>query len=220
MRRAASLALALSLCGAGAAGAQDVITVPSPILTIDQERLFAETQLGRQSSNEIAAAAEALAAENRRIEEELRAEEIALTERRGMMSAEEFSALADEFDLKVQAFRASQDAKARALAEREAEARQLFFGEVGEILSEIVREEGAVVILDRRAVFLSADRIDITDEAIARINAAAEAGDGDAPAPGAPPEPQPEPQPGAQSEPPPGPAPEAAPQEPAAPADQ
>jgi Skp family chaperone for outer membrane proteins len=220
MRRAASLALALSLCGAGAAGAQDVITVPSPILTIDQERLFAETQLGRQSSNEIAAAAEALAAENRRIEEELRAEEIALTERRGMMSAEEFSALADEFDQKVQAFRASQDAKARALAEREAEARQLFFGEVGEILSEIVREEGAVVILDRRAVFLSADRIDITDEAIARINAAAEAGDGDAPAPGAPPEPQPEPQPGAQSEPPPGPAPEAAPQEPAAPADQ
>jgi Skp family chaperone for outer membrane proteins len=220
MRRAASLALALSLCGAGAAGAQDVITVPSPILTIDQERLFAETQLGRQSSDEIAAAAEALAAENRRIEEELRAEEIALTERRGMMSAEEFSALADEFDQKVQAFRASQDAKARALAEREAEARQLFFGEVGEILSEIVREEGAVVILDRRAVFLSADRIDITDEAIARINAAAEAGDGDAPAPGAPPEPQLEPQPGAQSEPPPGPAPEAAPQEPAAPADQ
>jgi Skp family chaperone for outer membrane proteins len=224
MRQAASLALALSLCGAGAAGAQDLITVPSPILTIDQERLFAETQLGRQSSDELEAAAEALADENRRIEEELRAEEIALTERRGMMSAEEFSALADEFDQKVQAFRASQDAKARALAEREAQARQLFFVEVGEILSEIVREEGAVVILDRRAVFLSADRIDITDEAIARINAAAEAGDGEgdgaAPAPEPSPDPQPEPAPESAPVPSPEPAPEAAPQDPAAPADQ
>jgi Skp family chaperone for outer membrane proteins len=212
MLRAASLALALSLCGAGAAETQDLITVPSPILTIDQERLFAETQLGRQRGGEIAAAAEALAAENRRIEEELRAEEIALTERRAMMSVEEFSALADAFDQKVQSFRASQDAKFRALAEREAQARQLFFVEVGEILSEIVREEGAVVIIDRRNVVLSADRIDITDEAIARINAAAEAaddvgdGDGDAGAPGS--------DPGAP------PAPDAAPQEPAAPADQ
>ncbi len=224
MLRAASLALALSLCGAGAAETQDLITVPSPILTIDQERLFAETQLGRQRGGEIAAAAEALAAENRRIEEELRAEEIALTERRAMMSVEEFSALADAFDQKVQSFRASQDAKFRALAEREAQARQLFFVEVGEILSEIVREEGAVVILDRRAVFLSADRIDITDEAIARINAAAEAGDGEgdgaAPAPEPSPDPQPEPAPESAPVPSPEPAPEAAPQDPAAPADQ
>jgi Skp family chaperone for outer membrane proteins len=183
MPRGLVAALALALLTAGPAPAQDTITVPSPILTIDQERLFTETQLGRRSSDEIAAAAEALADENRRIEEELRAEEISLTERREMMSAEEFSALADAFDQKVQAVRTEQDAKARALAEREAEARQSFFVEVGEILSEIVREEGAVVILDRRDVFLSADRIDITDEAISRINAAAEADDGAAPAP-------------------------------------
>jgi Skp family chaperone for outer membrane proteins len=183
MPRGLVAALALALLTAGPAPAQDTITVPSPILTIDQERLFTETQLGRRSSDEIAAAAEALADENRRIEEELRAEEISLTERREMMSAEEFSALADAFDQKVQAVRTEQDAKARALAEREAEARQSFFVEVGEILSEIVREEGAVVILDRRDVFLSADRIDITDEAISRINNAAEADDGAAPAP-------------------------------------
>jgi Skp family chaperone for outer membrane proteins len=183
MQHLAVPALALALLMAGPAPAQDTITVPSPILTIDQERLFAETQLGRRSSDEFAAAAEALAEENRRIEEELRAEEISLTERREMMSAEEFSALADAFDEKVQAFRTEQDAKARALAEREAEARQRFFVEVGEILSEIVREEGAVVILDRRDVFLSADRIDITDVAISRINEAAEADDGTPPAP-------------------------------------
>ena len=182
MLRRSVRVLALAVVLAGPAAAQDAITVPSPILTIDQERLFAETQLGRRSSAEIAAAAAALAEENRRIEDDLRAEEISLTERRAMMSADEFSALADAFDEKVQTLRAEQDAKARALAEREAEARQTFFVEVGEILSDIVREEGAVVILDRRDVFLSADRIDITDEAIARINDAAEADDGATPA--------------------------------------
>ena len=182
MLRRSVRVLALAVVLAGPAAAQDAITVPSPILTIDQERLFAETQLGRRSSAEIAAAAAALAEENRRIEDDLRAEEISLTERRAMMSADEFSALADAFDEKVQTLRAEQDAKARALAEREAEARQSFFVEVGEILSDIVREEGAVAILDRRDVFLSADRIDITDEAIARINDAAEADDGATPA--------------------------------------
>lgn len=187
----AALALAL-LPGAGLA--QDPIAVPSPILTIDQERLFEETRLGLRSTREIDAAAEALTDENRRIEEELRAEEVALTERRATMSADEFAGLADAFDAKVQAIRAEQDAKARALAERQEEARQAFFLDVAEILSEIVREEGAVVILDRRDVFLSADRIDITDRAIARINAAADETPV-APAPESVPQPAPEPAP-------------------------
>lgn len=185
-------ALALALLP-GAALAQDPIAVPSPILTIDQERLFEETRLGLRSTRAIDAAAEALTEENRRIEEDLRAEEVALTERRASMSAEEFAGLADAFDAKVQAIRAEQDAKARALADRQEEARQAFFIEVAEILSEIVREEGAVVILDRRDVFLSADRIDITDRAIARINAVA---DETPDAPEVEPAPEPAPDPG------------------------
>jgi Skp family chaperone for outer membrane proteins len=191
-RAIAAAALALALLP-GAAPAQDPITVPSPILTIAQERLFEETRLGLRSTREIDAAAEALTEENRRIEEELRAEEVALTERRASMSAEEFAGLADAFDAKVQAIRAEQDAKARALADRQEEARQAFFIEVAEILSEIVREEGAVVILDRRDVFLSADRIDITDRAIARINAVA---DETPDAPEVEPAPEPAPDPG------------------------
>ena len=35
-------------------------------------------------------------------------------------------------------------------------------------------ERGALIVLDRRDVFLSADRIDITDEAIERVNANAD----------------------------------------------
>lgn len=65
-----------------------------------------------------------------------------------------------------------QDTKSRALSRARDEAQQAFFGDVGGILSAIARERGAVVMLERRQVFLSIDLIDVTDEAIERINQA------------------------------------------------
>lgn len=151
----------------------------SPVLVIDQDRLFTETQPGARSAAAIEIQAQALANENRRIEEELSVEERELTERRSGLSPAEFSGLADAFDAKVQSIRAEQDAKARTLAARQEDARQRFFVEISGILSEIVQERGADVVLNQRDVFLSADRIDITDDVIARINArAAETEDG------------------------------------------
>src|SRR6056297_648988 len=134
----------------------------SPVLIIDQDRLFAESQLG----------ADALG----RIEDEARA----LAEERPGLAAEEFTARATAFDDKVQRLRAEQDAKARELARAREEVRADFLGEIGGVLSDIARERGAVVMLDRRQVFLSVDAIDVTDEAIERINrAVGEAGSPD-----------------------------------------
>jgi Skp family chaperone for outer membrane proteins len=202
--------IAAWLAGAGAAIAQaPQVEVPPPVLTIDAERLLAESAVGRALSEDIEAAgrqlsdeveqmALRLAEENRRIEADLLAEERALTERRSMMSPDEFRPLAEAFDEKVQRLRSEQDEKEQQyLAERQAKeralddlreaGRQRFFQQAVPILSEIVREKGALVLLDRRDVFLSADAIDITAEAIARIDAAGAPaggeGAGDAPAP-------------------------------------
>ncbi len=141
-----------------------------PILTIDQDRLFSETRLGVETRADLERQAQELASENAEIENALIAEESELTERRATLDPDEFRALADAFDEKVQQFRAEQDEKARRLNRLQDEARAAFFNEIAVILSEIVREKGALVVIDRRDVFLSADRIDITDEAIARIN--------------------------------------------------
>ncbi len=146
--------------------------LPPPVLTIDADRLLAESAFGRALAAEVDTAARALAEENRRIETDLLAEERDLTERRAMMSPDEFRPMADAFDEKVQRLRAEQDEKERALADLREEGRQRFFREAVPVLSEIVREQGALVLLDRRDVFLSADAIDITDIAIARIDAA------------------------------------------------
>jgi Skp family chaperone for outer membrane proteins len=170
------------VCGAGIAGAQQAqLELPPPVLTIDADRLLAESALGRALNDEVEEAARRLAEQNRRIEADLLAEERALTERRSMMSPDEFRPMADAFDEKVQRLRAEQDEKERALVELREDGRQRFFQQAVPILSEIVRERGALVLLDRRDVFLSADAIDITDAAIAGLDAtgAAPGGGGD-----------------------------------------
>ncbi|MDJ1008153.1 MAG: OmpH family outer membrane protein [Paracoccaceae bacterium] len=172
-RAAAALLAGFWLIGAAASvSAQSAEALRSPVLIIDQDRLFAESQLGAAALRRIEDDARRLAAENRRIEAELLEEERALTERRASLTPEAFTAEANVFDEKVQRLRSEQDTKARALAQAREEARADFLGEIGGVLSEIALERGAVVMLDRRQVFLSVDAIDVTDEAIDRINVA------------------------------------------------
>jgi Skp family chaperone for outer membrane proteins len=146
--------------------------VQSPILTIDPERLYAESDYGRQTTREIERLGAELAQENRQIEEELTAEEQALTEQRATMDPVEFRELANAFDTKVQETRRQQDAKTRELNRLLEERQGAFLNAAAPVLEQLMREAGAAVILERRSVFLSANAIDITRIAIERLNAA------------------------------------------------
>lgn len=163
--------LALGVALAGPAAAQEFGVAQSPILTIDQDRLYAGSAFGQRARDELAADSSALAAENRRIESELIAEEEALTQQRPDLPPEEFRALADAFDEKVQRIRDEQDAKSRALARRDEAERQRFYSQIVGILGGLLRERGAVAIIERRSIFIAVEAIDITDAAIARIDA-------------------------------------------------
>jgi Skp family chaperone for outer membrane proteins len=125
MRRvaAAVLAAALGLSAAAPAAAQAALP-QSPVLTLDEERLFTGSAFGKRVLAELMAAERELAAENRALEEELVAAE-----------------------------------------------RQRFFEAAVPVLGDLAREAGAVAILSRQAIILSFDRIDVTDAAIARLDA-------------------------------------------------
>lgn len=148
--------------------------VPSAILVIDQDRLFTETQLGSRAREELEARAELLNNENKSIEAELVAREKELTELRSTMGAQQFRELADEFDERVERIRFEQDEKARELNRAGELARQNFFQQVAGVVSQIVEEKGAVVVFERRNLIYVDGRIDITDEAIERVNQLAE----------------------------------------------
>lgn len=165
--------------GSHRAQAQQLGLPQTAILTIEADRLFADSAFGRRVAREIEAESAVLAAENRRIEAELSAEEKQLTARRSEMEPDAFRALADAFDQKVQSNRRTQDAKTRALSQQTDNARVEFYRAARPILEALMREAGAGVILERSSVFLSANATDITDLAITRIDAAI--GDGGKP---------------------------------------
>jgi Skp family chaperone for outer membrane proteins len=142
------------------------------ILVLNQERLFALSLYGQRIQRELEETSALLAAENRRIEAALTAEELDLTQLRETTEAAAFRQLADAFDTRVEAIRAAQEAKARDLSEQADAAQAQFFERVAPILLDIVRDRGAAVLMDSRAVLLSADRVDVTEAAIAAIDAA------------------------------------------------
>lgn len=176
MRRA-WLGLVLALGIVAPALTQEVsqpLPQATPVLTLDKERVFRESISGQRIEAAIAAENEALAAENREIDAALEAEERDLTDRRPTLGVAEFEALAEAFNTKAVDLRETQIAKAKALERKRDEERQAFFQSLVPVLGAIMRDAGAFVILDDAAVLVSFDRIDITTEAIARMDAIAD----------------------------------------------
>jgi Skp family chaperone for outer membrane proteins len=146
-------------------------SVTTPIVVLNQEQLLSQSRYGQRIQREVEEAGAALSAENREIESQLVEEELALTEQRATMSTEEFRPLAEEFDIRVEGIRAAQEAKSRALQSQAEAAQARFFEQVFPILISLLRERGATVLMDNRAVLLSVEGADITEAAIALVDA-------------------------------------------------
>lgn len=174
MRLFCLIVLSCCLLVAGPASAQmslgEPVATAGPILTLDQNRLYADSRYGRQTQAAIDAEAKALAAENRSLEAALEAEEAALAERRPTLPAAEFQTLAKAFDAKVKEIRRARDARVRDLSMRQDQSQRAFLQKVVPILNQIRTEMGAELILDRALVIWSSPTIDITDLAIERID--------------------------------------------------
>jgi len=186
MARIAALLVALILAGNPVAAQEDDTALPqSPVVTLDEDAMFLRSLFGRRLQGELERDRSALAAENRSIEAALIAEEKRLTEQRARTPPVDFAEMAAAFDTKVQRIRREQEAKSLALQRRLDRERQRFMQAAGPILADLLASIGAVAVLDRGAVLIASEGIDITDAAIARIDA--EIGDGtELPTPGAP----------------------------------
>ena len=186
--RFAVLLAALLAVGIGAANAQqggapapvtpELSGGPSALLVVDQDRLYGDSQFGAASQRLREADEQALEEENRRIEAALEAEERGLTDQRATLPVAEFRALAAAFDARVEDIRSAQDGKARNITRRRDDDRKQFFATAVPVLADLMGDLGAVALIDTSVVLLSLDRINITDAAIARIDAMLGEGNG------------------------------------------
>lgn len=147
--------------------------------TIDDERLFQQSQFGQRVAREIEAASRALEAQNDQLLADLTARETALTESRNLMSLEEFRAAAAAFDVLAETTRREQAEKRQRLVQFEEAERRRFFTAALPLLRDVLASLGAQILIDSRAVIIVAPGMDMTQEAVAAIDAAL--GDGGEP---------------------------------------
>lgn len=144
----------------------------SQVLTINQQRLFEDSAFGKASLARLEADSRALQAEIRQIESDLEIEERMLTERRAELPASEFQPLARAFDEKVENIRQAWSVKDRDLKRQREADQQAFFETAVPVLADLMRDMGAVALIDQSSVVLSLDRVDVTQLAIDRLDAA------------------------------------------------
>lgn len=171
--RRAFLRIALSIaigCAPIFGVAQEFSAPITTVLTIDQDVLFQSTLFGKRVNSNLEEESKHLRVAKRQIEDDLSAEELDLTKKRETLPPEEFRRLANAFDEKVQAIRAAQDAKSRMFTRILEEERARFLKLIVPVIGEIMNERGALMILNRRMVFISANSIDITQDAVRRID--------------------------------------------------
>lgn len=149
---------------------QDRLIVPSPILVVDEAALFSRSAFGKQVEANLSALRNELISENRRIEAELAEEERILTERRLTMDPGEFRDAASAFDAKVVELRKVQDQRFEQLNSQREDALRRFDNIIRPVLGSIAIERGAVAVIKQDSVLISANAIDITDEAVRRID--------------------------------------------------
>ena len=151
--------------------AQDVARQQRSILIIDQAYLFTGSLFGERVTTDLKRDLKALELEFQKLEADLTAEEKQLTEKRPSLTPDAFRQLADAFDKKVQAIRRAQDLKARGLDRRMEQSRAKYYGLINPILQKMMGDLGASLIIDRRAVLVGAEGVDITKEALRLIDA-------------------------------------------------
>jgi Skp family chaperone for outer membrane proteins len=161
----------LAMAAPERAAAQQLGVVTSDIVVIDTERLLTETEYGKRLQREIQDARDRLIARNDRIASELEAEEQALTRQRPNTPPDEFREMADAFDTKVTRLRNEAERNSQQLERRRDRAPLQFMRVVQPVLSDLLTEAEAVVMLDLRSVLLHDSIADVTDLAIMRINA-------------------------------------------------
>lgn len=172
MPRILSILLMALLATAGPSLAQEAPrTFRSPILTVDQNRLFEQSAYAQFLIDQLEVERDQLIVENRKIEADLAAEEQELTQERPLMKPEDFREKAASFDNRVVDIRRAQDEKLRDLNERHDNTQKQFYTAALPIIAELVRETGAVAVLESGSVILAAEQIDITQQVIDQIDA-------------------------------------------------
>ena len=142
----------------------------SAVLTVDMNKLFRSSDLGKNIISTNNKARQELQNENEELESKLLSEEKELSEQRKILSPDKFRPKALEFDRKVSIIRKEQGEKELNLKNNVRKEESEFYKRIYPLLYELLLSRGGLVLIDQRNVILWDSSVDITDDAIKLIN--------------------------------------------------
>lgn len=171
-RRALWLVAALFVALPEIASAQVVPAPSAPVIVVDMARVLRDAEVARALRVIEIEARRALRVTLDEVKVSLEAEEAELVKLRATLPKDQFDVRVRAFDQRVRRERQEAQDKGAALQARFTAARTALEGAIQPVLAGLMRERGAVVALDRKAVLLVTEPQDATAELIVRLDAA------------------------------------------------
>ena len=137
---------------------------------IDLNRILAEADAAIMASKQIEEIAKEIEDEIKKSDEDIIKEQNLLIESQAIMAPEAFDSKRKEYENKVQKYNADRQSKLIKIDELIAVSRNDVLNALKPILEEISNEKGITILLEKGSVMLNADKMDITDKVLKKLN--------------------------------------------------
>ena len=137
---------------------------------IDINKILADANAAVKAAEEIEKIAIEIEKEIKSSDEEIIKEQNLLIESQSIMAPEAFEAKRIEYESKIQTYNSERQSKLMKIDELIAISRNDILNAIKPILEEISNEKGITIILEKTSIMLNAEKMDITNEALKRLN--------------------------------------------------
>ena len=137
---------------------------------IDLNKILSEADAAIAAAEQIEEIAIEIENEIRLSDEEIIKEQNLLIESQAIMAPEAFEAKKNDYESKVQKYNNERQTKLMKIDELIAVSRNDILVAIKPILEEITNEKGITIILEKTSIMLSAEKMDITNEVLKKLN--------------------------------------------------
>ena len=137
---------------------------------IDINKILADANAAVKAAEEIEEIAIEIENEIKLSDEEIIKEQNLLVESQSIMAPEAFEAKRSEYESKIQTYNSERQSKLMKIDELIAISRNDILNAIKPILEEISNEKGITIIWEKTSIMLNAEKMDITNEALKRLN--------------------------------------------------
>tara|TARA_Y200000002_G_scaffold318657_1_gene277684 strand:- start:243 stop:779 length:537 start_codon:yes stop_codon:yes gene_type:complete len=137
---------------------------------IDVNKILSDADASITAAEQIEEIAKEIENEIKLSDEEIIKEQNSLIESQSIMAPEAFESKRNEYENKVQKYNNERQSKLMKIDELIAVSRNEILSAMKPILEEVSNEKGITIILEKASIMLNAEKMDITNEVLKKLN--------------------------------------------------